>query len=317
MSRDHKHTHSHGGYSCVGHHDHSHGESATGNIVTAFVLNLAFAVVELVGGLVTNSVAILSDALHDFGDSVSLGVAWALQKRSGRGRDAKFSYGYRRFSLLGSVFLSGVLLVSSIFIVGEAVRRLGDPQEVHAQGMLWLAIAGIIVNGAAAFRLKKGSTLNERAAFLHIMEDVLGWVAVLVASVVMLVVDHPVTRFLDPAISLGITAWVLVNVWRNLRDTFKILLQGVPEQVDTERLRGEILAVKGVEGLHDLHLWSQDGASHVMTLHVVVCDGLAPADIQRIKEAVRDIGRLHSADHVTVEFEQAGGFECEYARDDR
>jgi cobalt-zinc-cadmium efflux system protein len=282
--------------------------------VAAFFLNLGFAVVELIGGLATNSVAILSDALHDFGDSLSLGVAWALQKRSGRGRDAKFSYGYKRFSLLGSVFLSGVLLVSSIFIVTEAVGRLFDPQEVHAQGMLWLAVAGIVINGAAAVRLKRGSTLNERAVFLHIMEDVLGWVAVLAASVVMLLVKHPFVRLLDPAISLVISAWVLWNVWRNLRDTFRILLQGVPAEVDTRQMTAEVLALEGVEGVHDLHVWSQDGESHVMTLHIVVSENLAPEGIQRIKEAARDIGRRHSADHVTVEFETSGS-DCEYSQD--
>jgi cobalt-zinc-cadmium efflux system protein len=195
----------------------------------AFFLNLGFAIVELVGGVLTNSVAILSDALHDFGDSISLGIAWALQKRSAKGRDGRFMYGYKRFSLLGSVFLSGVLLVSSIFIVTEAVKRLADPQPVHAQGMFWLAVAGVVINGIAALRLKKGTTLNERAVMLHLIEDVLGWVAVLVASVVVMFVRHPFTRWLDPALSLGITVWVLWNVGKNLRDTFRILLQGVPE----------------------------------------------------------------------------------------
>lgn len=311
MAHNHSHEHAHGGHS----HGQDHGETASKNIVTAFFLNLGFAVVELVGGIATGSVAILSDALHDFGDSVSLGVAWVLQKRSSMGRDAKFSYGYKRFSLLGSVFLSGVLLVSSIFIVTEAVQRLFDPQEVNARGMLWLAVAGIVVNGFAALRLKKGTSLNERAVFLHIMEDVLGWVAVLAASVVMLIVKHPVVRLLDPLPSLGITAWVLVNVWQNLRDTFRILLQGVPEEVDTVRLTAEVLALEGVEGLHDLHLWSQDGATHVMTLHVVVEEDLGHADIRRIKETIRDIGRHHNADHVTVEFETAGDYDCEYADD--
>lgn len=302
----------------MGHNpSHDHGDAAAKNIVVAFFLNLGFAVVELVGGIATNSVAILSDALHDFGDSVSLGVAWALQKRSGKGRDAKFSYGYKRFSLLGSVFLSGVLLVSSIFIVTEAVRRLASPQEVHAQGMMWLAVAGILINGAAALRLKKGSTLNERAVFLHIMEDVLGWVAVLAASIVMLFVKHPLTRFLDPVISLGITAWVLWNVGRNLRDTFRIMLQGVPGEIDTERLTSDIEAVEGVESLHDLHVWSQDGESHVMTLHVVVAEGLPAVEIQRIRKTVRDIGRLYNADHVTVEFETSSDGDCEYATDEK
>jgi cobalt-zinc-cadmium efflux system protein len=305
MGHDHSHSHSHSHG-----HGHSHGDSAAKNIVAAFFLNLGFAVVELIGGLVTNSVAILSDALHDFGDSLSLGVAWALQKRSGRGRDAKFSYGYKRFSLLGSVFLSGVLLVSSIFIVTEAVGRLFDPQEVHARGMFWLAVAGIVINGAAVLRLKRGSTLNERAVFLHMMEDVLGWVAVLAASVVMIFVHLPI---LDPILSLAISAWVLWNVWRNLRDTFRILLQGVPSEVDTRQMTAEVLSLGGVEGVHDLHVWSQDGESHVMTLHIVVAEDLAPEAVQRIKEAARDIGRRHSADHVTVEFETSGS-DCEYSR---
>ncbi|MDR1670895.1 MAG: cation diffusion facilitator family transporter [Alistipes sp.] len=319
----HTHSHSHGGHTHGGHSHsgHSHGshthEPATGSIATAFFLNLGFAVVELVGGVFTNSVAILSDALHDAGDSVSLGVAWALQKRAGRGRDAKFSYGYKRFSLLGSVFLSGILLVSSIFIVTEAIGRLSDPQPVRAVGMLWLAVGGIVVNGAAALRLKRGSSLNERAAFIHIMEDVLGWAAVLVVSVVLIFVEHPATRFLDPVISLVITLWVLCNVWRNLRDTFRILLQAVPEELDTARLTAEILALEGVESIHDLHVWSQDGESHVMTLHIVTPEGFSPADIQRVKLAVRDIGRRHNTDHVTVEFETTVDTDCEYSKDDR
>ena len=308
MNKKHEHDHTHA---------HSHAGEASKNIVTAFFLNLGFAVIELVGGLFTNSVAILSDALHDFGDSVSLGVAWVLQKRSAKGRDTKFSYGYKRFSLLGSVFLSGVLLVSSIFIVTEAVGRLADPQEVHARGMFWLAVVGIVINGIAALRLKKGTTLNERAVLLHLMEDVLGWVAVLVASIVMIFVDHPLTRLLDPLLSLGITTWVLWNVWRNLRETFRILLQGVPEEVDAPALTAEILAITGVEGLHDLHLWSQDGESHVMTVHVVTRGGLQTKELQKIKETVRDAGRRYRADHVTVELETVGEYDCEYAADDR
>ncbi len=292
-------------------HSHNH-DSASKNIVTAFILNLVFAVVELVGGLLTNSVAILSDALHDFGDSVSLAVAWGLQRKSKQGRDAQFSYGYRRFSLLGSVFLSGVLLVSSIFIVSEAVERLLNPAEVHARGMLWLALAGILVNGLAILRLQRGKTLNERAVWLHLMEDVLGWIAVLVASVVMLLVRGAWVGLLDPILSLLITAWVLRGIWRNLRSTFRILLQGVPAEFDMEGLGADILGVEGVGSFHDLHVWSQDGTTHVMTVHIVLERG-QDADIQRVKRAVRNVGRAHDADHVTVEVElPTDPPDCEY-----
>ena len=128
-----------------------------------FFLNAAFVVIELVGGLLTNNIAILTDALHDFGDCLSLAIAWMLQKKSTQGRTSTYTYGYKRFSLLGSVFLSGVLAISSTIVLLEAGQRLLNPQPVNAQGMLWVAVIGILINGGAAFNLKKGSSLNERA----------------------------------------------------------------------------------------------------------------------------------------------------------
>ncbi|MFA7081942.1 MAG: cation diffusion facilitator family transporter [Bacteroidales bacterium] len=293
MAHNHSHGHS---------HNHSSNESSK-NIIIAFFLNLIFAIIELIGGLLTNSVAILSDSVHDFGDSISLLIAWLFQKKSQQGRNAKYSYGYKRFSLLGSVFLSGVLFVGSMFIFVEAVKRLFDPQPVHAQGMLWLAILGILVNGAAALRVKKGSSLNERVVYIHIMEDVLGWVGVLVVSIVMLFVDLPI---LDPILSVAITIWVLYNVYNNLRDTFKILLQAVPDGVDIEKLKQDIGNIENLISIHDFHIWSQDGESHVMTLHAV-----ADKDQLIIKEKIREIAQIHDVSHVTVEFEPSN-IPCQY-----
>lgn len=280
------------------HHHHGHGEAAK-NIAGAFWLNAFFVVVEAVGGWATNSVAILSDALHDFGDCLSLGTAWFLAKKAEQPRDGRYSYGYRRFSLLGSVFLSGVLTVSSAVMLAEAGKRLFAPEEVGAKGMMWIAAFGVVVNGAAALRVKKGTSLNERAVFLHVMEDVLGWVAVLAAAAVMSVADVPV---LDPLLSIGIAAWVLWNVARNLRGVFRILLQGVPEDVDPEGLKSRILAVEGVEEVHDLHLWSLDGESHVMTLHVVT----RAEDVREVKRAVAAAAKGFRVGHATIEVERPG-----------
>lgn len=293
MAHNHSHGHS---------HNHSSGESSK-NIIIAFFLNLIFAIIELIGGLLTNSVAILSDSVHDFGDSISLLIAWLFQKKSQQGRNAKYSYGYKRFSLLGSVFLSGVLFVGSMFIFVEAVKRLFDPQPVHAQGMFWLAILGIVVNGAAALRVKKGKSLNERVVYIHIMEDVLGWVGVLVVSIVMLFVDLPI---LDPILSVAITIWVLYNVYNNLRDTFKILLQAVPDDVDIEKMKQDIGNIENLISIHDFHIWSQDGISHVMTLHAV-----ADKDQLIIKEKIREIAQNYDVSHVTVEFEPSN-IPCQY-----
>lgn len=289
------HNHSHGGL-----HSHSHGNSAQKNIATAFFLNLIFAVIELFGGLFTNSVAILSDAVHDLGDSLSLGVAWYLQKVSVKKGDNKFSYGYKRFSLLGSIFISVVLIVGSIFILIESAKRLANPQETNAGGMVLLAILGIIVNGAAVLRLKKGTSHNERAVMLHMMEDVLGWVAVLVGGIIMHFWD---TTFLDPLLSVLITIWVLYNVYKNLSATIAIMLQQVPDGVDLNALKNEFSNIDNAHSVHDLHIWSLDGESHIMSLHLVMQENVSRDQVQQAKNTLKDIANNKGIEHVTVEVE--------------
>lgn len=282
----------------MGHnHTHSHN-NAEKNISIAFFLNAFFVIVELVGGFLTNSIAILTDALHDFGDCLSLATAWFLQKKSTQARDNKYSYGYKRFSLLGSIFLSGVLTVSSIFVLIEAAKRIATPQDVSAQGMLWMAVFGVIINGAAAFRVKRGTSLNERAVYLHIMEDVLGWVGVLVVSIVMIFVYIPA---LDSLLSIGISIWVLSNVYRNLRSVSKVFLQATPNGVPLDELSSKIMNIKGIVSIHDLHLWSLDGESHVMTLHIVIDE----PDTTDIKAKVIVIANEYHIVHTTVEFENS------------
>ena len=297
-----EHEHSHGHSHVHGHnHMHVHGD-AEKNISKAFFLNAFFVIVEIVGGIFTNSIAILSDALHDFGDCLSLGVAWAMQKKSKKGRDQNYTYGYKRWSLMGSLFLSGVLTVSSILIFIEAIKRIITPEPISAQGMVWIAIFGILINGSAAFSVKKGSSLNERAVFLHIMEDVIGWVAVLAASITMLFVDFP---YIDPIMSIAISIWVLYNVVRNLHSIFRILLQGTPEDISIEELKEDLLKAEGVQSIHDLHIWSMDGESNVMTLHVVTEE----EDTMSIKKAILEVVHEYHVDHVTMEFERPG-VEC-------
>ncbi|MGL5689529.1 MAG: cation diffusion facilitator family transporter [Bacteroidales bacterium] len=288
-------------------HNHNHEHGDTKNIAVAFILNSFFVIVEIIGGYLTNSIAIMSDALHDFGDSLSLGIAWGLQKKAKKGRDNKYSYGYKRFSLLGSIFLSGVLSISSIYVLIEAIKRISAPESVDAKGMLWLAIFGIIINGSAAFRLKKGTSLNEKAVFLHIMEDVLGWVAVLIVSITMMFVDLPV---LDPLLSIAISIWVMSNVYKNIRETFKVLLQAIPDSVDAEALENEIMQIPEVESIHDLHIWSLDGESHIMTLHIVT----ESKDKRALKSQVIAISEKYHIVHVTIEMESSE-YDCLHSCD--
>ena len=278
----------------------AHENSSVRNIITAFALNLSFAVIELIGGLLTNSVAILSDALHDFGDSLSLGVAYYLQKKSEKKGDKYYSYGYKRFSLLGSVFISVVLLVSSVFIIEESVKRIISPQETNAQGMFILAILGIIVNGAAVLKMHKGKSHNERAVTLHMMEDLLGWFAVLAASFIMIFIDVPI---IDPILSIAITVWVLFNVYRNLKETFRIMLQEVPKDIDINKIEKELLKIDGVKSIHDLHIWTLDGEKHIMTVHIVSGLPLDSETVKRLKYEVRKSIQKLNINHITVEIE--------------
>ena len=153
----------------MGHnHNHSHGNS-TGNIAVAFFLNLAFTIIEFIGGFYTNSLAIMSDALHDLGDSLSLGLSWYFQKKSTKKATKKYSYGYKRFSLLGAIINSIVLVIGSVFIIKEAIPRVINPESADAKGMMWLAVLGIIVNGAAVLKLKKGTVKIIKLLFLLLL----------------------------------------------------------------------------------------------------------------------------------------------------
>jgi len=246
-------------------HEHHHGEVK--NIKVAFFLNLFFTLLEIAGGFFTNSMAILSDAVHDLGDSLSLGLAWYFQKVSNKGSDSSYSYGYKRFSLLGAIINSIVLVVGSIFILTAAIPRIFHPEKTQAAGMFFLAIVGVLINGIAFLRLKRGSSINEKVVSLHFLEDVLGWVSILIGSVIMYFFNAP---FIDPILSVGIAFFVLSNVYKNIRQTLHIILQGIPDNVDIEEISQQLQEFKGVEDIHDLHVWSVDGNYNILTVHVVL-----------------------------------------------
>ncbi len=281
-------------------HSHDHSHEATGDLRLAFLLNLGFTLVAAVGGVWTNSVAILSDAVHDFGDSLSLGLAWYLDRYSRRERDHRFSYGYRRFSLLGVVTTTAALVGGSAFVLAEAIPRLLEPEPTDALGMVGFAVLGVAVNGVAALRLRDRKSLNARVVSWHLLEDVLGWSAVLVVAITLLFVDLPV---LDPALSIVITVFILYNVVRNLRDTMALFLQGVPDDVDLEAIERRFAALDHVQSTHHTHVWSMDGAHHVLTTHLVVNAETSKDEVLSLREQVRGLCEDHDFAHTTVEIE--------------
>lgn len=281
-------------------HSHAHQHAPTGNIAVAFFLNLVFTIIELVGGLYTNSLAILSDALHDLGDSFSLGLSWYLEKRSRQGRDEIYSYGYRRFSLLGALITGAVLISGSILVISEAIPRLLHPEEADGRGMMFLAIVGVAVNGLAVFRLRGEKSMNARVVALHLLEDVLGWIGVLLVGVALIFFDWYI---LDPILSLIITGYVLYNALKSLRQTLSIFLQATPTGVDMEHIQAKLVAIPGVISTHHVHSWSLDGEHHVFTAHVVVEESATWEDSERIKKQAKGALREMHFFHATIEIE--------------
>ena len=279
---------------------HNHDHETTGNIRTAFFLNLAFTLIEIFGGLWTNSMAILSDAIHDLGDSVSLGLAWYLENYSKREGDRRYSYGYRRFSLLGALINTTILIVGSGFILSEAIPRLFSPEPTNAPGMVIFALIGIIINGLAVLRLRGTESINARVVALHLLEDVFGWVAVLVVSILLIFTDYYI---LDPILSILFTLFILYNVVRNLRKTIALFLQAVPENLDIEEIEDELLTLDMVQSIHHTHIWSLDGVHHVLSTHVVLHEDVSKDDLLCIRESIKFKLRQYDLSHSTIEIE--------------
>jgi cobalt-zinc-cadmium efflux system protein len=285
-------------------HPHSEiqaqGDENTRALRMAFFLNLGFTVLEIFGGLWTNSLAILSDALHDLGDSFSLGVAWFLERYAQKPHDPNFSYGYRRFSLLGAFLNSVVLIVGAILVITRAIPRFVSPEQPHAPGMVIFAVGGIVLNGVAALRLRHQHSANTQVVFWHVLEDVLGWVAVLIISIILVFKRIPI---LDPIVSVLITLYVLMNVLGKLQKTIALFLQAVPGDIDLRELIRHIQTIQSVRSVHHTHVWSLDAEHHVLSTHVVLEEHAAQADALRVKRKIRDMIHPMGFEHTTIEIE--------------
>lgn len=283
-------------------HSQPHTTSSEKNIRIALLLNVAFTCIEIVGGILTNSLAILADALHDLGDSIALFVSWILEKKSKRAADAVRTFGYKRLSLLSALISGSILVGGSVFIIIQALQRLYAPEPVYAPGMIGLALIGIAFNGAGFLKLKTGASMNEKTLSWHLLEDVLGWVTILVGAILMYFFTLPI---LDPILTILFTGFTLWGVSKPLKESFNIFLQGVPAHINLAAVTDELRAVPRVKAIHDVHVWSLDGDTDILTAHVVLDSddvgvwGTVRADIQ---------SRLakHHIEHATLEHEVDG-----------
>ena len=265
------------------------------NILIAFILNLSFSIFEFVGGIFTGSVAILSDAIHDIGDAVSIGISYFLEKKSKKQPDKTYTYGYARFSVMGSVITTLILLFGSCAVIYNAVIRIFNPVEINYNGMIIFAVIGALVNFLAAYFTKDGDSLNQKAVNLHMLEDVLGWLVVLVGAVVMRFTDISI---IDPMLSIGVAIFIFINAIKNLKEVLDLFLEKIPKSINVDEIKEHILHIDGVKDVHHIHIRSIDGHHNYATMHIVT-DG----DSHKIKHKVREELSEHGIVHATLELE--------------
>jgi cobalt-zinc-cadmium efflux system protein len=286
-------------------HNHEHKHS---NIKVAFILNFVFTIIEIVTGILFNSMAILSDALHDLGDSFSLGLAWWMQEFSKKESNEIYSYGYRRYSLLSALINALVLVAGSVIIIYNAIPRVFSPEHTNAQGMIGVAILGVIVNGIAVLKTRCGKALNEQVISWHLLEDVFGWIAVLVVGIIMYFKEWYI---LDPLISIFITLFILYNILKKLKDTVLLFLQAVPEEIDLDGIINSFLEINQVINTHHTHIWSLDSEYHVLTTHLVVKEGTSLKEFNSIQSQVKELCKGFNIEHLTIQIDYEKDL-CEY-----
>lgn len=280
------------------------------NILIAFILNITFSLFEFFGGLFTNSVAILSDSIHDLGDAISIGISYFLEKKSKKKADKKYTYGYIRYSVLGGVITTSILLVGSILVIISAVKRIFHPVEVNYSGMIIFAIVGVILNFIAAYVTRDGDSINQKSVNLHMLEDVLGWIVVLVGAIIMNFTD---IKVLDSIMSIGVALFILINSLNNLKKVVDIFLEKTPDDINIDELKKHLLKIDNVEDIHHIHVWSIDGYNNYATMHIVVDQ----KNVSLVKKKIREELLEHNICHAILETEDEAcdDLECHVSLD--
>lgn len=271
-------------------------------MLLAFVLNFSFSILELIGGFLTNSISIISDSVHDLGDTISIGASLLLEHKSSKKPNAQYTYGYLRYSVLGAFLTAAILLIGSFFVIYRSVSRLIVPSEVHYDGMLIFAIIGIVVNGIAALKTAHGHSLNEKTLSLHMLEDVLGWGAILIGSFVIKLTKW---YWIDPVLSLAIALFVLWYAYVHIKKVLDVVLEKTPQEIDVKALYEELSSVQKVRNIHHVHLWSMDSQAHYASLHALIDENATRQEFEQIKSELRHILHHHSIVHATIELEYA------------
>ena len=264
----------------------------------AFVLNFSFAIIEFIFGGLFGSSAILADAVHDLGDSLAIGISAFLESISNREEDSHYTLGYKRFSLLGAILTAVILITGSSLVILENISKLIKPQPVDHEGMLWLGVIAIAINLTASLIVRKGQTKSESILSLHFLEDTLGWLAVIVVAIILRYTDW---YFLDPVLSLLISAFILSKALPRFWSTLKIFLDAVPEGVDIQQVKSDLEQLEHVASINQLNLWTMDGLEKNAIVHVCL---KRMEQMEVCKEAIRALLKERGFQNVTIEVDE-------------
>ena len=282
--------------------------SSKTSIWLAFFLNLSFSVVEFIFGGIFNSSAVLADAVHDLGDALAIGLSAYLETISNRQEDKRYTLGYKRFSLLGAMLTALILLAGSVMMLLENIPRLLSPQPVNYQGMLWLGVIAILINLLASLIVRKGRTKNEAILTLHFLEDILGWLAVILVAGVLYVTDW---YFLDPLLSLLISSFILWKAIPRFWSTLKIFLDAVPEGIETAELEKELAVLANVKSVNQLSIWSMDGLENDAIVHICIENW---EQMMKTKEEVRQFLEERGVKNITIEVDSSQSSHAQHRR---
>ena len=264
----------------------------------AFVLNFSFAIIEFIFGGLFGSSAILADAVHDLGDALAIGISAFLESISNREEDSHYTLGYKRFSLLGAILTAVILITGSSLVILENISKLIEPQPVDHEGMLWLGVIAIAINLTASLIVRKGQTKNESILSLHFLEDTLGWLAVIVVAIILRYTDW---YFLDPLLSLLISAFILSKAIPRFWSTLKIFLDAVPEGVNIQQIKSDLEQLEPVASINQLNLWTMDGLEKNAIVHVCLKQG---ERMEVCKEAIRTLLKDCGFQNITIEVDE-------------
>lgn len=263
-------------------------------ILIAFILNILFAIIEFIGGIVTGSIAILSDAVHDIGDSLSIGISYIMERLSVRSENHKYTYGYRRYSLLGGLITLTILLLGTLFVIINAFSRLFNPIVVNYDGMIILALVGCAMNFAAGM-ITHSNSINQKAVSLHLFEDMFGWITVLIGAII---IKFTQWYFIDPILSIGVSIFIGIHAVKGLLEIIDVFLIKTPKNINVDYIKQSLLIIPGIKDVHSIRIWSIDNENHVATLHVVA--QYSPT----LKQIIRNVLEKHNIYNSTIEFEK-------------